>query len=146
MAVNAALVRELAELLDSNRLSEIEVTDGDRSIRVARTMSAAPVAAVAPVQSPAAPAAAAPAGGDSWAAHPGVVKSPIVGTAYLTPEPGAAPFVGVGDTVSAGQTLLIVEAMKVMNPITAPKAGTVSAVLVQSEQPVEYDQPLVVIG
>ena len=147
MAVNAALVRELAELLDSNRLSEIEVTDGDRSIRVARTMSAAPVAAVAPVQSPAAsPAAAAPAGGDSWAAHPGVVKSPIVGTAYLTPEPGAAPFVGVGDTVSAGQTLLIVEAMKVMNPITAPKAGTVSAVLVQSEQPVEYDQPLVVIA
>ena len=146
MAVNAALVRELAELLDSNRLSEIEVTDGDRSIRVARTMSAAPVAAVAPVQSPAASPAAAPAGGDSWAAHPGVVKSPIVGTAYLTPEPGAAPFVGVGDTVSAGQTLLIVEAMKVMNPITAPKAGTVSAVLVQSEQPVEYDQPLVVIG
>lgn len=146
MAVNATLVRELAELLDSNRLSEIEVTDGDRSIRVARAMSAPPAAA-APAPAASDPASAgAPAGGDGWATHPGLVKSPLVGTAYLTPEPGAAPLVGVGDAVTAGQTLLIVEAMKVMNPIIAPKAGTVSAVLVGSEQPVEYDQPLIVIG
>lgn len=150
IAVDTALVRELAELLDSNHLTEIEVKDGDRVIRVVRT--AAAVTAYAPGPSyaaaPAAPAAAAaPAApaADDWKAHAGLVKSPIVGTAYLTPEPGAAPYVSEGQTVAVGDTLLIIEAMKVMNPITAPKAGKVVKILIRSEQPVEYDEPLVVI-
>jgi acetyl-CoA carboxylase biotin carboxyl carrier protein len=84
-------------------------------------------------------------GVDDWKNHPGLVRSPIVGTAYLTPEPGAAPFVSEGQTVSAGATLLIIEAMKVMNPITAPKGGKVVKIMIRSEQPVEYDEPLVVI-
>jgi acetyl-CoA carboxylase biotin carboxyl carrier protein len=100
-----------------------------------------------------APAAAAPAAStampsqaiDDWKSHPGLVRSPIVGTAYLTPEPGAAPYVSEGQSVDAGATLLIIEAMKVMNPITAPKAGKVVKILIRSEQPVEYDEPLVVI-
>ena len=150
MQVDAKLVRELAELLDAGNLTEIEVKDGERSIRVARTVTAAPVTYAAAPSAPApaaAPAAAAPApsGETDWKAHPGLVKSPIVGTAYLTPEPGAAPFVTEGGEVKAGQTLLIVEAMKVMNPITAPKSGKVIKVLIRSEQPVEYDEPLVVI-
>ena len=90
-------------------------------------------------------AAAAPAAVDDWKSHPGLVKSPIVGTAYLTPEPGAAPYASEGSKVNAGDTLLIIEAMKVMNPITAPRTGTVVKVLIRSEQPVEYDEPLVVI-
>jgi acetyl-CoA carboxylase biotin carboxyl carrier protein len=149
--VDTALVRELAELLESSHLTEIEVKDGDRTIRVARTAAAvtagyapAYAPAPAPVAAAAAPAAAAPAG-DDWKSHPGLVKSPIVGTAYLTPEPGAAPFVSEGATVAAGATLLIIEAMKVMNPITAPKSGKVVKILIRSEQPVEYDEPLVVI-
>ncbi len=149
--VDTALVRELAELLESSHLTEIEVKDGERTIRVARTAAvvasyapppmatgAAPIAAAAPV----AAAAAAP---DDWKLHAGLVKSPIVGTAYLTPEPGAAPYVSEGQTVAAGDTLLIIEAMKVMNPIVAPKGGKVIKVLIRSEQPVEYDEPLVVI-
>ncbi|WP_426165404.1 acetyl-CoA carboxylase biotin carboxyl carrier protein [Sandarakinorhabdus sp. DWP1-3-1] len=149
--VDTALVRELAELLESSHLTEIEVKDGDRTIRVARTAAAvtagyapayAPPAAAAPAAAAAAPAAAAP---DDWKTHPGLVKSPIVGTAYLTPEPGAAPYVSEGETVAVGATLLIIEAMKVMNPITAPKAGKVLKILIRSEQPVEYDEPLVVI-
>jgi acetyl-CoA carboxylase biotin carboxyl carrier protein len=149
MAIDSALVRELAELLADTGLSEIEVEDGTRKIRVARTLSAAPVAAMvaAPAPVAAAPVAAAPA---PAAAAPEVpanaIKSPMVGTVYLTPEPGAAPFVTVGQAVKAGQTLLIIEAMKVMNPITAPAAGTVTAILVENAQPVEFDQPLVVIG
>ncbi len=151
--VDTALVRELAELLESSHLTEIEVKDGERTIRVART-----AAAVAPSYAPAAnwgpppagaasPAPAAPAApaGDDWGSHPGLVKSPIVGTAYLTPEPGAAPYVAEGAMVTAGATLLIIEAMKVMNPITAPKSGKVVKILIRSEQPVEYDEPLVVI-
>ncbi|WP_268920648.1 acetyl-CoA carboxylase biotin carboxyl carrier protein, partial [Sandarakinorhabdus rubra] len=102
-----------------------------------------------PAPPPAAAASAAPgaaaSGGDDVKNHPGVVKSPIVGTAYLTPEPGAAPFISEGAAVKAGDTLLIIEAMKVMNPITAPKGGIVKSILVKSEQPVEYDQPLVII-
>jgi acetyl-CoA carboxylase biotin carboxyl carrier protein len=149
--VDTALVRELAELLESSHLTEIEVKDGDRTIRVART-AATVTAGYAPAYAPApaplaavtAPAAATPAG-DDWKGHPGLVKSPIVGTAYLTPEPGAAPFVTEGATVAAGATLLIIEAMKVMNPITAPKAGKIVKILIGSEQPVEYDEPLVVI-
>lgn len=149
--VDTALVRELAELLESSHLTEIEVKDGDRTIRVARTAAAvtagyAPAYAPAPAPVAAAPAAAATApAGDDWKSHPGLVKSPIVGTAYLTPEPGAAPFITEGATVAAGATLLIIEAMKVMNPITAPRAGKIVKILIRGEQPVEYDEPLVVI-
>jgi acetyl-CoA carboxylase biotin carboxyl carrier protein len=143
MHIDTNLVRELAEMLNETGLSEIEVEDGDRKIKVSRTMTAvaaAPVAlaAAAPVAAPAAAPAATPPPVNA-------LKSPMVGTAYLAPEPGAAPFVSVGDKVSAGDTLLIVEAMKVMNPITATNGGTVKAVLVESGQPVEFDQPLMVI-
>ena len=148
--VDTALVRELAELLESSHLTEIEVKDGERTIRVARTAAAVatgyappPAWAPPPAAAPAAPAAAPPV--DDWKVHSGLVKSPIVGTAYLTPEPGAAPFVSEGATVAAGATLLIIEAMKVMNPIVAPKAGKVVKIFIRSEQPVEYDEPLVVI-
>jgi len=149
MRVDTALVRELAELLDSTNLSEIEVADGDRRVRVVRqlAMVAAPVAA-APTAAAAAPMAAeaaAPAAADDFRKHPGLVRSPIVGTAYLTPEPGAKNYVEVGQSVAAGATLLIIEAMKVMNPITAPKAGKVVRICVTNEQPVEYDEPLIVI-
>lgn len=151
MNIDSKLVRELAELLSDTGLSEIEVEDGDRRIRVARqftTAAPAPVYAPAPAAAAApAPAAAAPAEAPAPAAAPAdAVKSPMVGTVYLAAEPGAANFVDVGKAVKAGDTLLIVEAMKVMNPILAPKAGTVSAVLVENGQPVEFDQPLVVIG
>lgn len=153
MNIDSKLVRELAELLGETGLSEIEVEDGDRKIRVARMISAAPVASVAvaaapaPV-APAAAAAAAPAAASAAPAAPSManaVKSPMVGTTYLSPEPGAAPFVSVGATVKIGDPLLIIEAMKVMNPITAERAGKVTAVLVEDGQPVEFDQPLVVI-
>ena len=148
MQVDVQLVRDLAALLDDTNLTEIEVEDGDRKIRVARKAANAAVAyAPAPVAAPvAAPAAAAPAPAEA-AAPPAAnaVRSPIVGTAYLSAEPGAAPFAAVGSAVKAGDTVLIVEAMKVMNAITAPSAGTVKAVLVDNGQPVEYDQPLIVI-
>jgi acetyl-CoA carboxylase biotin carboxyl carrier protein len=145
MRVEIDLVRQLASLLDETNLTEIEVHDGERAIRVARG-TVAPAAAAAPVAA-AAPAAAAPAApaAPTLADHPGTVKSPMVGTAYLSPEPGAANYVSEGATVKEGDTLLIVEAMKVMNPIVAPKAGRVKAILVSNEQPVEYDQPLVII-
>lgn len=146
--VDTALVRELAELLESSHLTEIEVKDGERTIRVARTAAvvSAGYAPAAPAYAPSAPAAtpAAPPV-DDWKLHSGLVKSPIVGTAYLTPEPGAAPYISEGESVTLGQTLLIIEAMKVMNPITAPKAGKVVKIFIRSEQPVEYDEPLVVI-
>jgi acetyl-CoA carboxylase biotin carboxyl carrier protein len=149
MQVDTDLVRQLAEMLTDSDLSEIEVQDGERRIVVKRklAMAAAPVAyAPAPAAAaPAAPAAAAPAADVPPAAHPGAVKSPMVGTAFLAGEPGAKPFVTPGQQVAAGDTLLIVEAMKVMNPITATKAGTVKQVLVQDAQPVEFDQPLVII-
>lgn len=146
MQVDVDLVRQLADMLDATNLTEIEVEDGDRKIRVARKVqiAAQPVAmpvAAAPV---AAPAAAAPVA-EAAPVAANAVKSPMVGTAYLAAEPGAAPFVRVGAQVKAGDTLLIVEAMKVMNPITAPAAGTVKAVLVENGQPVEFDQPLVVV-
>jgi acetyl-CoA carboxylase biotin carboxyl carrier protein len=148
MQVDTKLVRELADMLNDTGLSEIEVEDGERKIRVSRTLMAAPIAVAAPTVA-AAPAAAAPASPAAEAAPAqsvaNALKSPMVGTAYLTPEPGAAPFVSVGDTVSAGDTLLIVEAMKVMNPIVATNGGKVKAVLVESGQPVEFDQPLMVI-
>ncbi|MFZ1478906.1 MAG: biotin/lipoyl-containing protein, partial [Sphingorhabdus sp.] len=135
MHIDTSLVRELADMLNDTGLSEIEVEDGDRKIRVSRTLMAAPVAY-------AAPAGVAPAAAPAVAAEPAAavapanaVKSPMVGTAYLTPEPGAAPFVSIGDKVATGDTLLIVEAMKVMNPIIAPNGGTVKAILVESGQP-----------
>jgi len=144
MRAEMQLVRELAQILHENDLSEIEVQDGDRAVRVAR--QAAPVLTAAPALA-AAPAAAQPGTASAAPAreHPGTVKSPMVGTAYLCPEPGAAPYMMVGATVKEGDTLLIVEAMKVMNPITAPRAGTLKQMLVENEQPVEYDQPLAII-
>ena len=148
MRVDSVLLRELAELLAANDLSEIEVEDGDRKIKVRR--DAAPVMAYAPAPQPApaaAHAAAAPAAESAPAAPPvDAVKSPMVGTVFLSPEPGAAAFVSPGQAVKEGDTLMIIEAMKVMNPILAPKAGTVRQVMVSDAQPVEFDQPLVVIG
>ncbi|MEZ5679984.1 MAG: acetyl-CoA carboxylase biotin carboxyl carrier protein [Erythrobacter sp.] len=152
MNVDTALVRELAEMLGDTGLTEIEVEDGERKIRVSRgggvAMAAAPMpmAASAPAAAPA-PAAPAPTVDATPAADvAGAIKSPMVGTVYLAPEPGAADFVKVGDSVKEGQTLVIVEAMKVMNPISADKSGTVKAILVENAQPVEFDQPLVIIG
>ncbi|MHA0329073.1 acetyl-CoA carboxylase biotin carboxyl carrier protein [Sphingomonas melonis] len=151
MQVDVNLVRQLAELLDATHLTEIEVEEGDRKIRVARKAApqAAPVHyAPAPVAAaPAAPAAAASveAGAMAPAVSANAVKSPMVGTAYLAAEPGAKPFISVGQNVSAGDTLLIVEAMKVMNPIIAATAGTVRQILIENGQPVEFDQPLVVV-
>jgi acetyl-CoA carboxylase biotin carboxyl carrier protein len=150
MRIDPDLVRELAELLTENNLTEIEVEDGDRKIKVQRHVAArafadAPHAPGAPMPQPmtAPPMHAEAAIGD---VDGNPVRSPMVGTAYLAPEPDAAPFVSVGDTVKEGDTLLIVEAMKVMNPITAPRAGTVTQILVESGQPVEFDQPLVVLA
>lgn len=146
MQVDTDLVRQLAELLDTTQLTEIEVQDGERRIKVARKVQAiaaahvaAPVAAPQPVAAPAAPAAA-PA-----ASAANAIRSPMVGTAYLAPEPGASDFVSIGDKVKAGDTLLIIEAMKVMNPITAPAAGTVRDILIANGSPVEFDQPLIVV-
>ena len=147
MRVDTALVRELAELLTANELTEIEVEDGGRKIKVKREAAAVPGFAAAP-----APAAAAPAAAAEAAAAPaedpaaGAVKSPMVGTVFLAGEPGAAPFISEGATVKEGDTLMIIEAMKVMNPILAPAAGTVRRILIGDAQPVEFDQPLVVIA
>ncbi|MGN6154235.1 MAG: acetyl-CoA carboxylase biotin carboxyl carrier protein [Sphingomicrobium sp.] len=149
MRIDPALVRELAELLTENNLTEIEVEDGDRKIRVQRSLVAAAAPAPAVAAAPAAqPMMAPPMHAEAPVGEPEgeSVRSPMVGTAYLAPEPGAAPFVSAGDSVKAGDTLLIVEAMKVMNPITAPHGGVVKQVLVESGQPVEFDQPLVVLG
>lgn len=150
MMVDIELVRQLAAVLDDTQLTEIEVEDGERRVRVARKVTAAPAAvqyaAPAAPMLAATPAAAAPAeiiAAPQPAAN--AVKSPMVGTAYLKPNPEAKPFVTVGQQVAAGDTLLIIEAMKVMNPIHAPSAGTVKAILVENGQPVEFDQPLVVV-
>ncbi|WP_033073607.1 acetyl-CoA carboxylase biotin carboxyl carrier protein [Sphingopyxis sp. MWB1] len=148
--IDPAFVRALAELLDDTQLSEIEVEDGERKIRVARTLTAAAPVAFAPPAAAAAPAApaAAAAGGTAPtapAADAGLadaIKSPMVGTVYLAPEPGAPNFVTPGNAVKEGETILIIEAMKVMNPITAPKSGTLKAIHVENSQPVEFDQPL----
>lgn len=143
------LIRELAELLNETGLTEIEIEKSGLKVRVARaiqTTAIAPIAAASVAAPPAAKSAevASVVPGDA-SSHPGAVKSPMVGTAYLAPEPGAASFVEVGAVVSEGQTLLIIEAMKTMNHIPAPRAGTVVQVLVEDNQPVEYGEPLVII-
>ena len=149
--IDARLVRRLADILNETGLSEIEVEREGMKIRVAKTLSASTTVyaappALAPAPAPAA-VAATPAPAVAEPVHAGeVVKSPMVGTVYLQPQPGAPPFARVGDTVSAGQTLLLVEAMKTMNPITAPKAGKIIEFLVADAQPVEFGEPLVVIG
>jgi len=152
MRIDPALVSELAELLTVNELTEIEVQDGERRIKVKREAPA--VIGAVPAAAAAAPALAAPpmhAKEDLGAASAeevagNSIKSPMVGTAYLSPEPGAKPFIEVGTAVKAGDTLCIVEAMKVMNPITAPESGTIRKIMISDGQPVEFDQPLVIIG
>ncbi|WFU44898.1 acetyl-CoA carboxylase biotin carboxyl carrier protein [Bradyrhizobium sp. CB82] len=144
---DSALIRELATLLDETSLTEIEIERAGLRLRVARNVSvaaavptsviAAPVAAVATAAATAAPA--------DLSKHPGAVTSPMVGTAYWAPEPGAKPFIEVGSKVSVGQTLLIIEAMKTMNQIPSPRAGTVTQILVEDGQPVEFGEPLVII-
>ncbi|UOK70646.1 acetyl-CoA carboxylase biotin carboxyl carrier protein [Ancylobacter polymorphus] len=151
--IDPALVREIANLLSESDLTEIEVQHEDLRIRVVRAaptvyaapvaVAPAPVAAAAPAPAAAAPASAAPVA--DLSKHPGLVTSPMVGTAYLGPEPGAKYFVEVGSVVKEGQTLLIVEAMKTMNAIPAPRAGTVTRIIVENAQPVEYGEPLLII-
>ena len=157
--VDADLVRDLAKVLDDTGLTEIEVEYGELRLRLARTLTmvpppptqthvvhSAPAPAPSALPAPAAPPPAAPAAAPANAAsHPGAVPSPMVGTAYLSPEPGAAAFIKVGDTVTAGQTLMVVEAMKTFNPIPAPRAGKVTAILVTDAQPVEFGEPLVIL-
>ncbi|WP_150526461.1 acetyl-CoA carboxylase biotin carboxyl carrier protein [Roseibium sediminis] len=149
---DTALIRDMAVLLDETNLSEIELEHGDVRIRVARQltaeapytyhapapMAAAPVAAAAPAAAPAAPV-------ESAASNAGAIASPMVGTAYLSPEPGASVFVNVGDKVKEGQTILIIEAMKTMNHIPATKSGTVKQILVEDAQPVEFGEPLIIV-
>lgn len=145
--MDTEFIRKLAKLLDETNLGEIEMAEGDRRIRVVRpSAAAAPMAmAAAPVQHAAAPSAPAAPVASDVAKHPGAVKSPMVGTAYLAPEPGKPVFVNIGDKVTAGQTLLIIEAMKTFNPIKAAKAGTLAQVLVDNGQPVEFGQPLMIV-
>ena len=151
MQIDAKLVRELAQLIADTDLTEIEVEDGDRKIRVARQITAAaqvtyaPAPVAAPAAAPAVPAAAAEAA-PAPVDDANAVKSPMVGTCYLQPEPGAPNFKSIGDTVKEGDTILIIEAMKVMNAITAPRGGKLVKVLVENSQPVEFDQPLFVIA
>jgi len=158
--VDAELVRDLAKILDDTGLSEIEVEHGELRLRLARTpmftqppahthvVHSAPAPAPVALPPPAAavpPPAAAPAPAADAASHPGAVLSPMVGTAYLSPEPGAPAFVKVGDMVAAGQTILVVEAMKTFNPIPAPRAGKVTAIIVGDAQPVEFNEPLLIL-
>ena len=158
LPVDTDVIRILAEILAETGLTEIEISEKDTRVRVARQPTAAPsfhaalpaAAALPPAPQAAAPAPQAAPANDAkapadLAAHPGAVTSPMVGIAYLTPEPGAAPFVAVGQTVAAGQTILLIEAMKTFNQIKAPKAGKLSAVLVSSGSPVEFGEVLAVI-
>ncbi|MBN8971927.1 MAG: acetyl-CoA carboxylase biotin carboxyl carrier protein [Rhizobiales bacterium] len=143
---DSELIRELATLLDETNLTEIEIERSGMRVRVARNVSiAAAVPAVAQVAASASVAAAAPAAGSDISKHPGVVPSPMVGTAYWASEPGAKPFIDVGSKVKVGDTLMIIEAMKTMNQIPSPKAGTVTQILVEDGQPVEFGEPLVII-
>jgi acetyl-CoA carboxylase biotin carboxyl carrier protein len=147
--IDVEAIRALAAILDETGLTEIEVSEKDTRIRVARTPApvtayAAPQAAAAAAsQGPLAPAAPDAAGDP--ARHPGAVKSPMVGVAYLSPEPGAPAFIAPGQSVAAGQTLLLIEAMKTFNQIKAPKAGTIGRILIENGAPVEYGEPLIII-
>jgi len=146
-ASDGALIRELATLLDETNLTEIEIERAGLRVRVARNVSiaaAVPAAGIAPVAA-AAPAAAAASAPADVSKHPGVVPSPMVGTAYRAPEPGARPFIDIGSKVNVGDTLMIIEAMKTMNQIPSPRAGTVTQILVEDGQPVEFGEPLVII-
>ena len=147
-------IRALAQILKDTDLTEIELVEKDSRIRVARTLPAAPAMPMAwpaglpaPAAAPAAMAAPAPAAEESvdLAKHPGLVASPMVGVAYLAPEPGQPPFVALGARVTQGQTLLLVEAMKTFNQIKAPRAGTVTRILIESGTPVEYGEPLMIV-
>ena len=140
MKVDSDLIRELAAILDETGLTEIEVSDNGQGLRVSRAGTAAPAVTVAAAPAAAADGAPLPAAVDADA-----VTSPMVGTVYLAPQPGDPPFVQPDDTVAQGQTLVIIEAMKVMNPIQAPRAGTVKAIMVDDAQPVEFGDPLVVL-
>lgn len=145
--IDKRLIRDLADILNQTNLTEIEVEQNELRIRVSRTVTAAPAAHYAmPAPAPvAAPAAAPVAAAAPKAESKNAVPSPMVGTAYRSPSPGADPFVEVGSTVKEGQTVLIIEAMKTMNQIAAPRSGTVTAILVESGDPVEFGQALVVI-
>jgi acetyl-CoA carboxylase biotin carboxyl carrier protein len=146
LQVDTDLVRQLAQLLNESDLSEIEVQDGVRRIVVKRKLAGSPApAAYAAAPAPTMPAPVAAAPELAPKDHPGTVKSPMVGTVYLAGEPGSKAFVSPGEKVSEGDTLVIIEAMKVMNPITAPRAGIVRQIFVSNGQPVEFDQPLVVV-
>ena len=148
---DTSIVKALAEILDEAGLTELEYETDDLAVRLSRATGAAPVATVAPIAShqstalSAAPALTTAISTTDLSAHPGAVTSPMVGTAYTSPEPGARAFIDEGSFVKKGQTLLIVEAMKVMNPITAPTDGTISKILVKNAQPVEFGELLVVI-
>ncbi len=145
---DSALIRELALLLDDTNLTEIEIERAGLRLRVARNVTvtaAMPAAFHGAAPAPATAAASGAAADADLSKHPGVVPSPMVGTAYWAPEPGAKPFIEVGAKVSAGQTLLIIEAMKTMNQIPSPRAGTVTQILVEDGQPVEFGEPLVII-
>ncbi len=146
-------IRELAKILRETDLTEIELVEKDSRIRVARLMpapaavtyAAPPPPAAAPMPAPPAAAPEPTLSAEFDAKHPGAVTSPMVGVAYLSPEPGSAPFVQVGAQVSAGQTLLLIEAMKTFNQIKAPKAGTVTRILIEPGTPVEYGEPLMLV-
>ena len=140
--VDEDLVRKLAGLLEETGLTELEFTDGERRIRVSRTAQAVAAAPAAVVADDAAGGGEEPV---SLADHPGAVTAPMVGTAFIAPEPGADPFVGIGDRVSVGQTLLLIEAMKTFNPVRAPKAGRVAQILISDATPVEFGQPLIIL-
>jgi acetyl-CoA carboxylase biotin carboxyl carrier protein len=143
---DSELIRELATLLDETNLTEIEIERAGLRVRVARNVSiAAAVPTMAHAVAPASLAVGAPAAGSDVSKHPGVVPSPMVGTAYWASEPGAKPFIDVGSKVKVGDTLMIIEAMKTMNQIPSPKAGTVTQILVEDGQPVEFGEPLVII-
>lgn len=151
-----SVIRELAEILHETELTDIELEKGDLKLKISKKAAkqmvaasvATPAAMSAPMPAPqsVAPETPAPDSSVNMAAHPGAVKSPMVGTVYMSAEPGKPPFVNVGDKVKAGDTLMLIEAMKTFNPITAPEGGTVKEILVQDGTPVEFDEPLIVIG
>lgn len=143
--IDGDLIRKLADLLRETGLTEVEFAEGERRIRVTRQTAVAAVSVAAPVAAVAAPAPNAARPGGAPQVPPGAVTSPMVGTAYIAPEPGAAPYARVGEQVKAGQTVLIIEAMKVMNPIKAPRSGTVTQCFVSDAQPVEFGEVLLII-